>query len=77
MYLFSLSSKTFTIRLQIFFMLLEKAFVFLVTGKAYWVGSIAPPQNPAEKDKSALPVDARIFELSQVDKIYERNSLND
>ncbi|MCE7620026.1 hypothetical protein [Vibrio fluvialis] len=58
-------------------MLLEQAFVFLVTGKAYWVRNITSPQNPAEKEKSSLPVDARIFELSQVDKIYERNSLND
>ncbi|WP_427020103.1 hypothetical protein [Vibrio sp. TRT 2004] len=75
MYVFSLSGTSFKIRLQIFLMIIEKAVSFLFKGKTYWIGEIDQKNEDHAKDSIPLPVDVKLFELSQVDKVQVRRFL--
>ncbi len=56
-------------------MIVEKAVVFLFKGKTYWIGEIDQKNEDYAKDSIPLPVDVKLFELNQVDKIQVRRFL--
>lgn len=57
-------------------MIIEKAIVFLVKGQTYWIGEINQKTESQQDGSIPLPVGVKLFELTEVDKVYVSKHLN-